>query len=78
MNQTPQERARAVVKAYLALNDALRDAASKAPLTDPKGAPTSTSAEFSTYTNLRERFTEHLENDAYWKLLDIVIGGEDE
>jgi hypothetical protein len=80
MSET-QERARAVVRAYIALHAALYNAAEEVPLPYPGEALTAASAmskqEFSLYNNLRERFTEHLKTDAYWNLIRIATGGED-
>ena len=82
MSNTPQERARAIVKAYLALHDALRNAASEVPLPEPEEATTAThlgaKQEYALYNNLIERFVEHLKNDSYWNLTRIAIGGDND
>lgn len=82
MSDTPQERARTVVKAYLALHDALRNAASEVTLQELEEATTATylgpKHEYALYNNLLERYVEHLKTDAYWNLTRIAIGGEDE
>lgn len=82
MSNTPQERARAVIKAYLALHDALRNAVSEVPLPGPEEDTTAThlgaKQEYALYNNLTERFVEHLKTDSYWNLTRIAIGGEDD
>lgn len=80
MSDAPQERARAVVRAYLALHDALNEAATEVPWPQPEEVITETSIgakqEYALYNNLRERFTQHLKNDSYWNLVRILIGGD--
>ena len=77
-----QERARTVVKAYLALHDALRNAVLEVPLPMPADPITAqdlvAQTEYSLYNNLLERFVGHLKTDAYWRLTGIAIGGEGE
>jgi hypothetical protein len=77
-----QKRARAVVKAYLALHDELNTAAKGVPFPQPDEVATATNPgarqEYALYNNLRERFVEHLKNDTYWNLTRILIGGEDD
>lgn len=75
-----QNRARELLRAYVALHDALCAAASEVPeFSDDEISAASMAAkqEYSLYCGLRERFRRHLENDAYWHLMRIAAASEE-